>query len=173
MSLPTRNRTALKNLVLCALMGALLFAFQMALSFLPNIEVVSVLIAVYAVVFGFWALPAVYIFVLLEGLIFGFDIWWISYLYIWLILFAAAYLLKKADSAVVWALVLAIFGLFFGALSALPTAIAGGVSAAVSWWINGIVFDIIHCASNFVMGLVLFKPLKNALLKIRASIYKG
>ncbi len=166
----TQSREVMKKTVMCALMGALLFALQITLSFLPNIEVVSVLIAVYAVVFGFWALPSIYIFALLEGLFFGFDIWWITYLYVWAILFFVAYLCRKIENSVFWGVILGFFGLFFGSFCAVPTIIVGGLSAGISWWISGILFDIIHCVSNIIIGFVLFTPLKKALIKIRGRM---
>ncbi len=38
---------------------------------------------------------------------------------------------------------------------------------AFAWWVSGIPFDIVHCLSNFVICLVLFKPLSRGLSRIR------
>lgn len=34
---------------------------------------------------------------------------------------------------------------------------------ALSYWVSGIPFDLIHCGGNFVMTLVLYKPLKKGM----------
>ena len=99
-----------------ALMAALIFASKVALASLPNININSVLIILTVVFFGWKALYTVYVYVLLEGLFFGFSVWWYGYLYVWAVLVAAAMLLRKNDSALIWAAVAGVFGLVFGPL---------------------------------------------------------
>ncbi|MDQ9757401.1 hypothetical protein RFZ45_00270, partial [Acinetobacter baumannii] len=65
-----------------------LFVAQIALAVLPNIEIVSLLVIVYTLVFERKTIPIIYAFALLEGLVYGFGIWWIMYLYVWTILYA-------------------------------------------------------------------------------------
>jgi hypothetical protein len=43
---------------------------------------------------------------------------------------------------------------------------SGGVSFAIAWWVEGLPFDLLHCAGNFVMALVLFLPLKKLLERL-------
>ena len=64
-----------RKIAFSALLAAVLFVAQVALSFLPNIEVVSILVIVSAVVFGRLTLVSIYAFALLEGLCYGFGIW--------------------------------------------------------------------------------------------------
>ena len=148
-----------RDLVIQALLGAILFAVQVALSPLPNIELVSILCLVYTLTFGVRALGAIYVFVLLEGLLYGFGLWWIMYLYVWAILWGIAMLLRRYDSWLLWSFVLGFYGLAFGALCTIPYFFVGGVGTAVAWWINGIPFDIVHCLGNFASGLMLYRPL--------------
>jgi energy-coupling factor transport system substrate-specific component len=42
----------------------------------------------------------------------------------------------------------------------------GGIGFAVSWWTAGIPYDLLHCAGNFVMALLLFVPLRKLLDKL-------
>ena len=37
---------------------------------------------------------------------------------------------------------------------------------ALSYWISGLPFDLIHCVGNFVLTLILFKPLYKAMEKL-------
>lgn len=164
-------RTASRRLVLCALLAAVMTVLQLAMAPLPNIEPVSLLVLVYALVFGRDVFYIVFTFILLEGLVFGFHLWWMSYLYIWPLWAAVVLLLRRGDEKppLVWAAASGAFGLSFGALCALPY-LAGGPWAAFSYWAAGIPFDLLHCAGNFILSLTLASPLRRALLDARNKI---
>lgn len=155
------------ELTLLALLGALLYVGQVALAFLPNIEVVSVLVIAYTVVFGRRALLPIYVFVMLEGATYGFGLWWMMYLYVWAVLYGLARVLRRNTSVLVWAAAAGFFGLGFGALCTLPYLAAGGIGAALASWTSGLLFDLLHCAGNFVTTLVLYKPLVRVLKAAR------
>lgn len=152
----------LRETILLALLGALMMATQVALAALPNIHLVAVFVILAAQLFAWKSLFSVYIFVLLEGLIYGFSMWFINYLYVWAILDVVCVLLRKNKSALFWAVVSGIFGALFGALCAIPYFFVGGWSAAFSYWVAGIPFDLIHCVSNIVIVFVLLTPLRRA-----------
>lgn len=155
------------RIVTMGALAAILFVGQLGMSFLPNIEPVSTLIILYTLIYRKQVFPVIYTFVLLEGIVFGFGIWWISYLYIWSILALIVLLLDKMDSALFWAIISGAFGLSFGALCAIPYLISGGPYAAFSYWSAGIPYDIAHCAGNFVLTLVLYRPLLRLLKRLR------
>ena len=75
------------DLVQIAICAAILYVSQVAFSFLPNIELVSPLIIVYTRNFGKKTLAIIYIFALIQGLTYGFGVWWVNYLYVWTILY--------------------------------------------------------------------------------------
>ena len=162
-----KARLTLREIALFGILGALIFGAKVAMSFLPNVEPVSLLVMVYAVVFGRKALYPIYLYVALEILFYGIQLWNINYLYIWAILALAAWLLRRMEHPLAWALLGAVFGLFFGALCAPVYLFTGGLGLAISWWIAGIPYDAIHCAGNFVMALVLFQPLR----KLTTALY--
>ena len=58
-----------KEIALMGILSALLIIGQVALGFLPNIEVVTLLVIAYTLVFGKKVFFIIYIFVLVEGLI--------------------------------------------------------------------------------------------------------
>ena len=147
------------EMVVFAFLGAILVVGQVALSSLPNIEIVSLLVYIYAKVFGRKALIPVYVFVLIEGLIYGFTIWWVTYLYVWDVLVLASILTKNKDSIPVCAIVTSLFGLSFGLLCSIPTFLIGGPGAGISFFLAGISFDIAHFAGNTLAALLLYKPL--------------
>lgn len=155
-----------RDIVLYGLLGAVLFVAKTALAFLPNIEPVTLLVMVYASVLGWRALCPVYVYVVLEYLIWGFGLWSACYLYVWAVLALAAILMRKMESPVGWAVLGGAYGLCFGALCALVYWVSGGWQFALSWWIQGIPFDALHCAGNFVMALALFRPCRRVLTRL-------
>ncbi len=161
------------QLVTMGALSAILLAGQLGLAFLPNIEVVSTLIILYTLTYKKLVFPVIFTFVLLEGMVFGFGIWWISYLYIWNILALIVLVLQKIDSALLWAVISGAFGLLFGALCAIPYLITGGPGAAIAYWSAGIPYDILHCGGNFVLTLILFRPLLRLLKYLQTALQQN
>ena len=157
------QKSPAREAALFALLGTMLFAAKMAMAHLPNIEPVSLIVMLLAVCYGWKGLWPLYLYVFLEFATWGVDLWSVSYLYIWLILFCLARLLRRMDTALGWAVLSGSFGLLFGALCAPVLWAVGGWAAAVSWWINGIPMDLLHGAGNFLIALVLFRPLRRCL----------
>jgi energy-coupling factor transport system substrate-specific component len=160
------QRFSAREIALFSLWGALIFGAKMAMAGLPNIEPVSLLVMLLAVCYGWKGLISVYIYVCLEFAVWGLGLWSFCYLYVWLILFALARLLRKTRSALAWASLSGCFGLLFGGLCALVYWVAGGWAAAVSWWIAGLPMDLIHGVGNFVIALVAFCPLRRCVLRL-------
>ena len=160
------GKISVREIVLFGVLGALTFAAKYVMSFLPNIEPVSLLVMLFAVVFGKkWVYP-VYLYVALEILFYGISLWNINYLYIWAVLAVCACFLRNMKSRVGWALLSGAFGLLFGALCGIVDVFIGGFSYAVTKWVSGIPFDIMHCGGNFVIALVMFQPRWNLLEKL-------
>lgn len=160
------SRSLAREAALFGLLGAVLFAAKLAAVHLPNIEPVSLLVMAYAVCFGWRGLYAVYLYVLLELAVWGVGLWSLCYLYVWLVLFVLARLLRQMDAPLGWAALSGCFGLLFGALCSLTYWLAGGWAFALSWWISGLPMDLIHGAGNFVLALVLFRPLRRWLTRL-------
>lgn len=160
---PQVGKITIRELCLLSLMGGLMLAAQVVMSVLPNIHITAIFIIITAVAFGWKVMYSVAVFIMLEGLIWGFGTWWFCYWYLWPILAIAAILMKKNDSALIWAVIAALHGICFGALCAIPYLFIGGWEMAISYWISGIPYDLAHCAGNFVLTLLLFTPLKKVI----------
>ena len=159
-SSPPAGKLSVRELTLLPLMGALIFAAKEALYALPNININAVLIILCAIFFGWKGMFSVGIYVMLEGLVNGFSIWWFGYLYTWPLVLAAAMTLRSCRSALIWAVFAAVYGLLFGPLMYLEYfAINGGWEMFLTMWVSGIPYDLAHCGGNFVLTLVLFQPL--------------
>lgn len=148
------------EVALFGILGGLTFAAKVVMMGLPNIEPVSLMVMLFGVCFGKKAVYPIYVYVFLEFILNGIHLWSINYLYVWVLLAAAAWLLREMNRPLGWALLSGGFGLLFGLLCMPVYLVTGGLTFAVSWWISGIPFDLLHCGGNFVLALVLFVPLR-------------
>lgn len=154
---------------------ALIEVCKAAMMGLPNIELTSFWIIMFTIFFGSKILFVIPAFILIEGCMFGFGIWWVMYLYAWPLLALFAWIFRKQEHVLFWAVLSGIFGLFFGALCAIPYVINGsfsggirsGLYAGFTWWVAGIPYDLLHCAGNFVLMLILYYPVKSVFTYVR------
>lgn len=170
----TNQKPSLTELTRLGLMTALLEISKLALASMPNIELVSFWIILFTLQMGWRTLYVIYVFVLLEGILYGVHFWWISYLYVWSILVVITHLFRTQNSRLFWSLLSALFGLGFGFLCAIPYSIVGilngglwnGFLAGFSWWVAGIPYDLLHCIGNFMIMLVLYQPIRTIMQRI-------
>lgn len=163
----------LRLVALSGILGAVLLVCQIAMAPLPNIEIVSVLVMLFAIALGKYVGYTLSVFVLLEGLVFGFGLWWFSYLYIWAVLAGAAVIFRKMDSRLGWALLCGFFGLLFGSLTSIPTFILSGFAAGIAYIASGISFDLIHAVSNFLLAFLLLPVLRRLFDKLTKYLNIG
>ncbi|MCI7189769.1 MAG: hypothetical protein MR998_03875 [Lachnospiraceae bacterium] len=151
-----------------ALLSAILYVSKVALEFLPNVELVSLLTVLYTLVFGKEAFLIVTVFNLFELIQWGFGTWWVSYLYVWPLLVLITLLLKKIikEEFLIWSVVSGLFGLIFGSLFAI-VYLPVDPAYALAYWISGLPWDVWHGVCNFVLMLVIGKPLYLLLKKIK------
>lgn len=166
-----KRRTAIAEFTLFGILGAATFGMKVVMAGLPNIEPVSLMVMLFAVTFGVKALYPVYVYVMLEFLVYGLNLWSINYLYIWAVLALAARLMRKMEHPLGWALLSGGFGLMFGVLCAPVDIFIGGLSYAVGRWVSGIPYDILHCAGNFVIALLLFAPLRRMMERLYKNMF--
>lgn len=157
-----------REIAVFSMLGALMFASKQLMELLPNVHLLGVMIVAITVVYRRKALYPLYIFVAIEGLIAGFSLWWIPYLYIWTVLWGAVMLLpknmpKKLQS-IVYMAVCAAHGFLYGTLYAPAQAIMFGLNfkGMVAWIVAGLPYDMIHGVSNLICGLLIV-PIISAL----------
>lgn len=161
-----RGKLPVRDLVTLSLLGAMTVAAKELMAALPNIEPVTLLLMCATLVYGLRALYPCCIYILLEGLLYGFGLWFISYLYVWPLLVVVTHAMRRCRSRVVWTAFAALYGLAFGPLTAIPYLFIGGWSMAFSYWIAGIPFDLAHFLGNGVMAGALLRPLTELVRKL-------
>lgn len=160
------SRLTIKDITIMALMVATIEVCKFALAHIPNVELTSFWIIMFTLYFGtriFYIIP---VFILIEGAVYGIHLWWIMYLYAWPLLAIVTLLFRKMKGAWEWSMVSGIFGLVFGLLCAIPYIFTSGIYGAFAYWVAGIPFDLIHGIANFVIMLVLYKPLNTVMGKM-------
>ena len=158
-----------RELVLAALLAALLIAAKQLMSFLPNCEPVTLLLILYTLHFPRMTPLIIYVFVAVQVLLYGFNVWVYMYLYIWIILYAVVRLLARWGSYPLWIIVAAVYGMLFGLLCSPVYLFVGGWQMAVSWFASGIGFDQVHGVGNAVLTAALFLPLDKLMTRLAAK----
>ena len=169
-----KRRFSAQEIAAGALMIAVIETCKMTMQSLPNIELTSFLLILFTLRFGRLCALIVPAFILIEGLIFGFGLWWLMYLYAWPALVLFTLLFAREDSSFFWAVFSGLYGVLFGPLCAIPYFFIGfaggglqqGLTQMFSWWVAGIPFDLIHGVSNFVIMLALYRPIHTLLERI-------
>lgn len=163
-----------RDIALIGVMVAIIEVCKVTMSFLPNIELTSFWIIMFSIFFGWKVVFVVPVFILIEGCMYGFGLWWVMYLYAWPLLAFLAYKNRKQESLWFWSILSGMFGLFFGLLCAIPYffigladgGFTGGMSMGFGYWIAGIPFDITHAVANFVLMLVLYIPVRKVMKRV-------
>ncbi len=169
-----KNRITTRDIAVVGLMVAIIETCKVALSFAPNIELTTFWLIMFTKFFGRKVAVTVPVLILVEGMMYGINTWWVMYLYIWPLLVILAFVFRKVDSALFWAIFAGIFGLCFGLLCSITYFVIGfieggivsGFNTAFPWWISGIIWDMVHCAGNFVLMLVLYHPVGRVMQRL-------
>jgi len=172
-------RTNTLKIALIATFAAMMTGGKLALTFIPNVEPVTLFIVLISSVFGLsYSLPAALIFVSVESYIYGFNYWLIPYYIYFPLLATVFYLLTRKKKSIFFnAAAAAVMTMIFGVLTTAADAIFLGdfnyelfFKLFGAYYARGAVFFIVHIVSNFVIVLFLYKPLSEFLIKIKQKM---
>lgn len=173
----SKGTLLVKKTVLIALLGASLNAVKFCLMYIPNVEAVTLLVAVYTYVFGLSVgLPAALVFCTLEGLIFGFNpSWLLSYFIHWPFISLTSYACKRLriKNPLLLALIIGAATALFGLQSTFIYYLAGGAAGKPGWeqrfWLtyaSGAPFYIAQVACNLILVSCAFIPAAGLLRRL-------
>lgn len=170
-----RSPSPARTIALVGIMAATVECGKLALSFIPNVEIVTILLALYGYVFGLWGVLAAVVFVSIEPLIYGFGTWVISYYIHWPIVALVFMLLSKLRIRNRWAVtaVAVVLTAWFGVLTSLVDIGLFSGTFDNFWYrfgiyyVRGITFYAIQIICNAVMFALLFCYLAKKLEKIK------
>lgn len=175
-----------KRIALAAVFVALVSGGKLALMALPNIEVVTILLALAGYCFGaLFSLSVSLVFCTIETVLWGFNTWVLYYFVYWPLVGIIFALVGKSRIKNRWAAagIAAAMTFFFGLLStATDTLIAFGGSGFVFngadfflrfgiLYARGAVFFAVHIVSNFLLFVFLFVPLCELVSRLKAKMF--
>lgn len=148
---------------------------KLVLAALPNVEVVTLLSALYGYTFGVWGIISALVFVCIEPLIYGFGTWMISYFIYWPLVALVFMLFAKAKIKSRWVLTAAalVLTVLFGVLTSLiDTGLFLGYYENFFYrfgitYVRGISFYVTMLVTNAVVFPTLFPPLYSAISRFR------
>jgi energy-coupling factor transport system substrate-specific component len=165
----------IRDLAVFAILASVILVSQIVMAGIPGVQLVGMLIATLTVTYRVRALIPIYVFVLLFLVYYGFGVWNLAYLYIWLPLWGVFMLGGKVKCKKIriplFAFLCGLFGLSFGVLYAPFTALTMGLNfeQTVIWVKVGLFLppyvDFTHAASNFAAGFLIV-PLSELLTKL-------
>lgn len=159
------------SLILCAILGALIFALKLCMAALPNIEPVTLLLMLFTLLFGARAFASAVIYILLEGLVYGFSPWWFCYIYIWTLLVIITLPLRRYRSRFLFAAVAGVFGFVFGFFFIPVFYFTYDLEGRlIPYILADIPFDLIHAGANVVIVFCLLPPLRRAFEKVLGAV---
>lgn len=154
-------KPTIKEIIIFGMLGALIFISKLMTEMLPNIHLIGVMIVSVSAVYRKKAIYPIIVFVLLTGLFYGFNNWWIPYIYIWLPLWIGVLLvperIPRKKKSVIYIIICSLHGFLFGTLYAPAQAVMFGLDfkGTVAWIVSGLPFDCIHGMSNLICGLLI------------------
>lgn len=164
--LKSNMKLTVREMAVFGMLGALIFASKMVMEIFPNVHLIGVFTIALTVIYRKKALYPIYIFVLITGLFSGFATWWIPYIYVWTVLWAAAMLLPQnmpeKIRPVIYMLLCSAHGFLYGTIYAPSQAILFGLDfkETIAWIIAGLPWDCIHGISNFFCGILIVPIIK-------------
>jgi hypothetical protein len=177
----TKRVYAIKKCALIGLLAATITGGKLALMAIANVEIVTLLIMLYAVVFGLAiALPATLIFVTTEVLLFGAGTWVISYYFYWPFLAIAFALYSKLtkDNTILRIVFVIVITTFFGVFTTLVDTIfflkappSTFLRSFAIMYSRGVSFFIVHIVGNTLFSIVAFGTIKTHLQNLKKAYF--
>ena len=169
---------AAKKIALVGISAATIECAKLALAFLPNIEVVTLLCAIYGYVFGWLGVLSAVVFVCIEPLIWGINTWVILYFIYWPLVAFVFMFFGKAGIKNRWILTsVAVFlTVCFGILSSLiDIGLFSGYFDNFFYrfsiyYLRGLPFYLAQIATNAVVFPLLFIPITNKIKRLGVGL---
>ena len=169
-----------KAVALVGITAATVECGKLALTALPNVEIVTLLLALYGYVFGWYGVASAVVFVSIEPLIYGFGTWLPAYFIHWplvAIVFMLLGRIKLKNRWIITAIAVALT-FFFGVLtSIIDVGLFTGNFDRFFYrfgvlYARGIVFYAIQIACNAVLFPLFFNFLADKLSTIRKQFFR-
>ena len=168
------GKNAARSVALIGVMAATVECAKLALSALPNVEAVTLLLALYGYTFGWIGVASAFVFVAIEPLIWGMGSWVISYLIYWPTVAFIFMLLGRAGVRKRWVITLFAITctLFFGLFSSLVDVglflgyFDNFFGRFVIYYLRGVPFYLAQIITNALLFPLIFLPASDKLKRL-------
>ena len=160
-----------KDLTLIAILSAIIIVLELALSFLPNIQLTFFLIVLYSKVLGLKKTSLiVLIYVLIDNLIMGGISLYTLFVLVSLLVIPVSLntIFKNVSSPIPLAILGMIFAFIYSWIYIIPTMLLTNINF-VDYLMADIFFEILLASSTFLSILWLYTPVEKFLLNIIES----
>ena len=169
-----RRISPARAIALVGISAATVECGKLALAAIPNVEVVTLLLALYGYAFGYLGVAAALVFVAIEPMIYGFGSWVVSYMIYWPLVAVVFMLLGRAriKNRLLLTAVAVCLTFFFGVLSSLvDIGLFSGFfdnffARFAIYYARGVPFYAAQIITNAVMFPLLFPFLAERLGRI-------
>ena len=169
------------RVALTGICAALIEGVKLALAFIPNVEGVTLLTALFGYCFGWTGVLASVIFVSIEPLIYGYNTWVISYYLYWPLVAIVFMVLGKirVRNRLILTATAVLLTVWFGVLTSLVDV---GLFTGIwkNFWyrfriyyLRGTWFYVVQIVCNAVVFPFLFRPLSSLLDQARRRFFPG
>jgi len=173
--------SAAYSVALVGIMAATVECGKLALASIPNVEVVTLLLAIYGYVFGWLGVVSAVVFVCIEPIIWGFGSWVVSYFIYWPAVALVFMLLRatRVKNRFVLASIAVIMTVFFGVLTSLVDVglFMGRFDRFFYrfgiYYMRGIPFYVTQVVCNAVLFVTVFPFLSRKLSKHFSGFIKS
>ena len=163
----SKRGLTIREIVIFAMLGAILFIGDVLMEWAPNVHPVTVLVIVYTVVYRRKAIVPIVIYITLQAVFFG-GIWLVPYCYIFPLYYAIALLIPKnlcgIKAQICYSALSVLFGLVFGALytpwQAAVFMKTLNFERILAWIVAGLPYDVVHAAGNFAASFLIIPLVK-------------
>ncbi len=180
----SRATLTTKRVVLIGMLSASITSGKLVLSAIPNVEIVTLLIMAYTIVFGLSiSLPTTLIFVTTEMLIYGLNTWVLAYYIHWCMIAIVTAIVKSVfgnNKLIPYIITACLITACFGVLTSLIDVLFFIKSNIQTFWsqfaimyVRGISFYIIHIISTTTVVALGLLPITTILKKLSKSYFKG
>ena len=178
-NLTKKRRSPSKSVALVGIMAATMECGKLVLSFLPNVEIVTLLCALFGYVFGYLGVASALVFVCIEPLIYGFGTWIASYFLYWPFVAGAFWLLARMRVKNRWLItaLAVMLTIWFGVLSSLVEIglFSGFFDSFLErfsvYYLRGIPFYAVQVATNAAVFPMLFTFAAKKLTRVRDNFF--
>ncbi|MBR2466956.1 MAG: hypothetical protein IKB38_08545 [Clostridia bacterium] len=168
----SKAMSAAQKVALVGIMAATVECGKLVLAAVPNVEVVTLLLAIYGYAFGWLGILAAVVFVCIEPVIWGFGSWMVSYFIYWPLVAFVFLMLGRArvKNRFVLALIAVSLSALFGVLTSLVDVglfmgrFDNFVYRFSILYMRGVPFYLTQIICNAVLFLTVFPFLSKKLL---------